>query len=142
MGEWKISDIKVKRIKDFIFFVNEPNYKKELSNKILVRFQHRLEVNTMVHFTLRTVFFYPGKQEEMVSDLHVENVFEIENIGQYLNKKGKYNLPYQILSIIVNLSISHSRALLQKNLAGTVCQELMIPILDADEITKSFFPLE
>jgi transcriptional regulator with XRE-family HTH domain len=25
---------------------------------------------------------------------------------------------------------------------GNVCQELMIPISDADEITKSFFPLE
>jgi hypothetical protein len=84
----KRTGIAVRKIKDFIFFVNEPGYKKELEGNILVRFQHRLEVDKMVSFTLRTIFLYPGNTEEVVADLHVENIFEITDLDYWLINKS------------------------------------------------------
>ncbi|RFM26197.1 hypothetical protein [Deminuibacter soli] len=133
------ADIEVRRIKDFAFFVNESMFDQEKIQTIEVRFQHKLDIMQAISFTLRTVFIYPGV-DDLIADLHVENVFAVNNLEQYSDGKGGYNLPHDLLAIIVGESVSHSRALFQKNIAGTAFQGLNIPMVDAIQMTQSLFP--
>jgi hypothetical protein len=117
-------------------YINDPQkaVKVELGYIMLHNFDHNL-----VNITLRVFAHYADEpNERFLADIHVQNVFEIDNLVQYKTESGIV-FPFDILKSIFGISISHCRALFAKNLAGTPYQQIMLPISDVSEVVKKFF---
>lgn len=146
MEERKIQDTtyaySIKRIKDVSFYVNERLYIDDPLKMIKVELSQTIGVNVennSVNFTLRVFLHYQDSPENILAELYVENIFEVENLKEFVSEKG-LGFPNQLLVSIISMSISHSRALLAKNLHGTVYQTVLIPITNPLEVAQHFFP--
>jgi len=131
-------NISVKLIKELEFgFLNKKNI--DLENITL-----NFSVNTLVEkeidsFTLDTKVTFNDKNDnaELVH-ITVSNVFLVQNISQF-ETDGVFNIPDSILVTFLSLSISHTRALLAKNTAGSVYESLYIPVVNPTEIANQIF---
>lgn len=131
-------NISVKLIKELEFgFLNKKNI--DLENITL-----NFSVNTLVEkendsFTLDTKVTFNDKNDnsELVH-ITVSNVFLVQNIVQF-ETDGVFNIPDGILLTFLSLSISHTRALLAKNTAGSVYESLYIPVVNPTEIANQIF---
>jgi len=131
-------NISVKLIKELEFgFLNKKNI--DLENITL-----NFSVNTLVEkeidsFTLDTKVTFNDKNDnaELVH-ITVSNVFLVQNISQF-EIDGVFNIPDSILVTFLSLSISHTRALLAKNTAGSVYESLYIPVVNPTEIANQIF---
>lgn len=131
----------VKRVKDIYFNINEQLFIPDPTKLIKIELGHRLGFNLLVNqlnFTLRIYLHYDGMDEILV-DMQVDNVFEIQNMQQYQVENQLIVLPQLLITSIVSMSLSHGRALLQKNTAGTVFQDVVLPVTNASAVAEHFF---
>ncbi|HEX3933461.1 MAG TPA: hypothetical protein VHW43_02200 [Puia sp.] len=73
-------------------------------------------------------------------DIQVQNLYEIDNVVGFVNEHNMIVLPEKSIISLLDLSISHTRALLAKNAAGTVYQDSPMPVFDAENAAQLFFP--
>lgn len=86
----------IKRVKEFQFIVNESLF--ELDRKVRIQFQHSTSYHldkNLVALTLRVFYSYDETipPTSLLIDLHVQNIFEISNLKQYLINGKEYVLP-------------------------------------------------
>ncbi len=75
--------------------------------------------------------------------IKVSNLFRISNLKDYSAKdKAHVTLPDATLITMLSLSISHTRALLAKNTAGTTLEQYILPIVNPTEIAKQIFNIQ
>jgi hypothetical protein len=134
--------INVKRIKSRYFSIDEFNIANDAIFK--VEFSHVLKVDSianLIFFDLKVWYSIPenGNQNRVVLECLVQNIFEVANIKSFKQGDGKVNLPDEILINIVSMAITHTRAVVAINTAGTVFQDTLIPVVDPVEATKAFF---
>ena len=133
----------VARIRTVSFMVNESLYvndpTKEIKAELAQIFGIDVDAN-FIDFRLRVYLFYEGKREQLLTDIVVQNVFKIENLKQYCENEQKIVLPPTLIINIISLSVTHARALLCQNLAGTFLQEFVFPITNAVDVAKAFYP--
>lgn len=139
------TDIEVKRIKELAFYINESIFDPNASTPLRIELQQRLAFyipNNIVDFTLRVYYHFPNSKpnEDVLMDIHVQNIFEIEDLGKYQIEETKIKLPPEFIITIIGLSISHTRALLAKNIAGTAFQDQMMAIINPEAVAMHFFP--
>lgn len=134
----------IKRIKEFSFLVNESLF--ELNKPVTVQFQHHtkfgIEENS-IDLTLRVYYSYEAKipPDNVLVDFHVQNIFEVQDLKQYKEKDSEnYFLPESLISSLVGIAISHTRSLMAHNVAGTLYQDNIIPIVDPLKVAKAFYP--
>lgn len=137
--------IQIKRVKALSFFVNESLARFDTPYKL--EFSHTININAdlgLLFFTIRVFYYYPeneGKATDLLLDMHVQNVFLVHDFKQYLEKNdSKVGLPADVWINIVSLSVSHARAILAQYVAGTVLQDSIFPIMNANDIAMKFFP--
>ena len=132
----------VKRVKDIHFSINEQLYVPDPNKIVKIELGERIgfdfEMN-LVNFILR-IFFHYVEEPEILVDFQVENLFEVDNLIRFRNKDGIIILPPQLITSIVGVSLSHGRALLLKNTAGTRWQEIILPIANPMDVAKYFYP--
>lgn len=74
--------------------------------------------------------------------IKVSNLFRISNLKDYSTEdKAHVTLPHTTLITMLSLSISHTRALLAKNTAGTTLEQYLLPIVNPTEIAKQIFKI-
>lgn len=132
----------VKKVKDIYFAVNEQCYVSDPTKIVKVELGERIGFNlelNLVNFILRVFLHYVGEPALLV-DFHVENIFEVSNLIQFRNKDEIMILPPKLITSIVGLSLSHGRALLSKNTAGTRWQDILLPVTNPEDVAKSFYP--
>lgn len=144
MNKKNIPSFGIKRIKQFSFLFNESLVIKD--KPFGIKFQHNTTFNgdsNIVELILRTYYSYEDKipPDNILVDIHVQNVFLVNELKKYQNENFDYILPQDLITAILGISISHLRALLTQNLAGTAYQENIIPIIDTLEVAKAFYPL-
>jgi hypothetical protein len=140
------NSIKIQKIKDISFEIKENLFRE---NDEIIRFHigHKIGFNSEINFVnlkLMVLYSYPDAPNEIVFKIEVENVFEISNLNMYLPKakditSENMKVPSEILIAIVGISISHTRALLAKNLSGTAFGDIYLPVLSSLELAKFFF---
>ena len=134
--------ISVRRIKEQSFTINESLYvsepNKTLSIQIGMQLGFSIQTNLLTLITI-AYYHYPGSVE-MITNIQVQNIFEISDLKQFLVSETEIKLPSTIITKLVDLSISHTRALLAKNISGTVIQENILPITDPKQMAMNFFP--
>lgn len=135
---------RILRVKDISFSVNEvmfnPNYDV---TKMQVRVNCELKYNAEANYLIleMNAFFlyeYPDR-EDIFADIVVHNVFEIANIKEFI-QDTKVILPERLLVTLMGISLSHTRALFSKNIAGTAFNLLILPLIDPLEFSRQIFP--
>jgi hypothetical protein len=132
------------RIKDISFSLHEERLSQDPSKIIKIEFQNIFGFNistNILNLTLRVYFHYEDESPEFtLVDTSVQNLFLVENLKIYQINDSVLDLPIDFLKTLVSLTISHTRAITSKNLAGTAMQGLFLPIVNLEEVTKNFFP--
>jgi hypothetical protein len=145
MIEEKI-EIRIKRIKDVNFYVNEnlldPDSERLIKIELNPLLGFKADDNT-VALIIRVSFHYDGTElspENTLLDIQVQNLYEIDNVVGFVNDQNMIVLPPKSIISLLDLSISHTRALIAKNAAGTVYQDSPMPVFDAENVAQFFFP--
>lgn len=129
----------IKRVKNISFFVDETLFKPNAKIKFTLDrdLKYKLDTN-MVLLNLSCFFhFDDSENKEALARIIVLNAFEVSDLKQFFT--NDIRLPQDLIISMVSMSISHTRALLCENLAGTVYQDIMIPLTNPVEITRHFF---
>ncbi len=132
----------IKRVKDTFFSIKEELYIADPDKIIQIELGERIGFNAetnLVNFILRICFHYENSEEVLV-DIQIENLFEVEDLQRFRNVEGLFILPKDLLISIVGISLSHGRALLAKNLAGTRWQDNLLPVANPEQVAKHFYP--
>ncbi|HWK03232.1 MAG TPA: hypothetical protein VNS58_06355 [Puia sp.] len=132
----------IKRVKETFFSIKEDLYVEDPNKIVRIELGERIGFSAesnLVNFILRIFFHYQDSQEVLV-DINVENMFEVEDLQRFMNEDGIFILPETLLISIVSMSLSHGRALLSKNIAGTRWQDIVLPIANPGQIAKHFYP--
>jgi len=142
MDDKYIPAFRIKRIKQFSFLTNESLAEKD--KFVNIQFQNNTIYygdTNLVDLTLRVLYTYDTKTppDTILVDFHVQNLFEVNDLKQY-KRDTEFILPVNLIIAMLSVSISHSRALLTFNLAGTVYQDSILPIVDPIEVGKAFYP--
>ena len=114
----------------------------ELNKVVRIQFQHNTNYfsdNNLIEIKLRIYYSYDQSPNIVLVDFQVQNVFEVINLKQYFINK-EFILPQSSIAILVSLSISHARALMAKNIAGTMYQENILPVVNPMDVAKAFYP--
>jgi hypothetical protein len=131
------------RIKDLQFNVYEhlfvPN--KGVQINLLQTLGFNIETET-VNLTLGVMLHYiDSSPNEILIEINVQNLFKVENLKNYITENNQLKLPQEAIITLTSLSISHSRALLAKNTAGTAFQDTLLPIMNPVEVATSLNPI-
>jgi hypothetical protein len=138
----QLSFVTVKRIKEISFSINElllDDPSKTIKIDMGQEFGFVLGDN-LVGLTLRMFYHYPNDLQNILAEINVQNIFEIENLKQFLVNETEIKLPKETITTIVGESIAHLRALLAKNLSGTALQEKLPALVDPREVANYFYP--
>lgn len=136
--------ITIKKIKDTYFFINEDLYtagdskllKIELSPLLTFSFE-----GNIVEIKMRVFYHYAdAPMDQILMDIHVQNVFEIPELERFKKDEMDIKLSPELITTLVSLSISHTRALLAKNISGTIYQNNIMSVVDPSAVARYFFP--
>ena len=133
----------IRRVKMTRFFVNEllytPDPNKLVGTDMSPVFGFNVEKN-FVNLTITFFIFYiDSPSKERLAEITLDNVFEVANLNKFISNNIA-NIPDPLLYEIINMSVSHARALFSANLAGTPYQNVIIPITNAQSVIEHFFP--
>lgn len=136
-------DFSIKKVKEFSFTVDEVLF--EESKQANIQFQHNtrfFEDTNLVDLTLRVYYSYDSNipPDHILVDFHVQNIFEVPNLKQYSKNNIDFILPQHLIVSMVSVSISHTRSLMARNIAGSVYEENILPIINPVEVSKAFYP--
>lgn len=83
------------------------------------------------------------ESKKVLVHITVLNSFYIENIKRYLKEDGEtLDIPDLALVTLLSLSVSHTRAILAKNTAGTAYENHLIPVINPTEMAKEVFKIK
>lgn len=134
----------IKKIKDIEFFVDESI---EIKNEENVNINFDVTTNikkpdTSIELLITTTFSESAQNKSFLR-IKVSNLFlvpELLSIPQA--NKDVFSLPDWLLTTMLSLSITHSRALMAKNAVGTKFQNMYIPVVNPNEVAKQIFGLD
>jgi hypothetical protein len=131
------------RVKDISFSVNEKtNVDDPLQQEIKIDLNVQLstvEEKNIIDITTRVFLHHPETPQVVLADTYVENLFEVADIKKFITSKGLM-IPPELLISMLSISISHTRALLAKNISGTFYEDFILPIVDPVSVASHFFP--
>lgn len=134
-------NIKVKKIKDIEFSVNEAvtiENPEEFAIGFELTINIKLEDNT-VELVL-SALFSDKLQGNVFMKIKTSNIFLLLELADFQNPDTNgFDIPDNLLITLLSLSISHTRALLAKNAIGTTFSDLYIPIVNPSEVFKQLF---
>ena len=126
--------LQVKKVKQISFSIDEAAYiDSEINSNIQIHYKSHTDFEKNAYlFTLRITYSYPGS-DRIFMQSEVQNIFEIKDLK---------NLPWDTLKEIVAISISHVRAFMSTNVAGTIFSDVVLPIFDTEQVTRQLFKNE
>ena len=137
-------NFKIKRIKEISFAVNErlfvlPTLDNIIQCRLNCEFNFNVDFNSL--FIDLQAFYYYQKSlnEEQLANIKVQNIFEVIDLKKYF-VEGELLLPAHFIVTIMSMSIAHTRALFSKNTDGTAFGNIVMPIINPTEFSKTLFP--
>ena len=139
----KLPDLSIIKIKESSFFVNEFLFKpnKEVAANLIQKMGFNLE-KELVDFTMQVEHKYMDT-DEVFAFIEVHNFFKIVELKKFVDisvEPNNVKIPPHTLLIMLTLSISHTRALLSKNMLGTPFGNVLMPIIDPMDAALFLFP--
>lgn len=133
-------EMNIVRVIELSFLVNEKIFKEGA----IVEFSFTHRSSWSVHDNMfgidltSSIHYKDDTSRAAILSLTVQNLFFIKNLGGFISEE-KAMIPTDALITMVSLSVSHSRALMAKNSAGTVYSGIILPLINPIEMTQSFY---
>jgi hypothetical protein len=136
--------LRIVQIKTTAFKLSEWYVVEDENKPVNLELQHKigyLPAHNIVVLTVRCYAHYEDEalKDQLLLEIEVENQFFIEGLERFITD-GTDNLPVQAWITMIALSIGHVRALLAEKVRGTRLGNIMLPILDPVEVTKTYMP--
>lgn len=135
--------INIQRIKEISFFIDErniiPNSQRAIKLEIGQQLGFDIERN-LVELVINVFHFYEESRQHKLSEIYVQNVFQIPNLRIYQVKSNEIKLPGELISIAFQASVGHARALMSSHLLGTPLEFELPVLIDGKEIARHFYP--
>lgn len=134
--------IAIKKVKQLSFGIDETAEVPDAED-INVQIEQNLSFSekedTVV--LLLNITFSSKSTEKIIMNGIVQNVFILKDLRRMIDPKqpGILNMPDALLSTLLSISISHSRALLAQSAMGTAFQDIYIPLINPDQLAKELF---
>lgn len=134
--------IAIKKVKQLSFGIDETN-EVPVAEDINVHIEQNLtfsEKDDTIVLLLNITFSSKSSEKILMSGI-VQNVFILKDLKRMIEPKKPdvLNMPDGILSTLLSISISHSRALLAQSAMGTAFQDLYIPLVNPELVAKELF---
>lgn len=134
--------ISIKKVKQLSFGIDEsvevPN-----ADDLNVLIEQNLSFSTKEDtiFLLLNITFSSKSTERVLMNGIVQNMFVIKDLKRMVDPKKPdvINIPDNILSTLLSISIAHSRALLAQSAMGTAFQDIYIPLVNPEQVAKELF---
>jgi hypothetical protein len=141
----KTFQIAIKRVKLLSFGIDESAELPDADDLIVNMekdFSFSEKDNTVV--LLLNITFLSETTERMLMNGIVQNVFTIKDLKRFVDpgNPAVVKLPENILSMLLSISVSHSRALMAQSAMGTALQDVYIPLVNPDQMAKELFDLD
>ncbi|MEO5892108.1 MAG: hypothetical protein ABIQ31_17810 [Ferruginibacter sp.] len=128
------------RVRTMSFFVDETKFRKGVDIKVEFDQNFGLDIeNEIFELRLRVYSFHGDAPSQKLSEIIVMTAFKVEGLADRF-KNERLRLPGNFIISLLNMSISHSRALMAQHTAGTVYQDYILPIVNPLDVAKVFFP--
>jgi hypothetical protein len=142
METFDYKSISVKRIKELSFNINELIFPLE-GNPLRSEISIKLGFNSdskIVELVVRIAYHNSeNTDDQILAEISVQNVFEILDLESYFSNNNLI-LPRPLIATLVGMSVSHTRALFSKCLAGTVLNDNNLILINPEDVAKHFFP--
>lgn len=133
--------ISIIKISDLGFFVNENAAlpaKKAAGLDIRLRVDHNFEEEKL-GFIVEAVFYVQHDRSQVLLSGIVRTDYQVENLKKLQIKDSNVlGIPDQPMITMLSIAISHLRAVLTKNISGTVHKNLILPIVNPADIYHHF----
>jgi hypothetical protein len=83
----------------------------------------------------------PGVEMLPLARALVQHKFVVQGIDQF-EREGKYYLPQGLVSLLITHAYATTRGIILTRGAGTVVENLVLPVTNPDEITKEYLDAE
>lgn len=137
--------IAIKKVKMLSFGIDESNELPAVED-INIQIEQNLSFftkdDTLV--LLLNITFSSKSTERIWMNGTVQNVFTIKDLRRMVDPKNPdlLNIPDNMLSTLLSISISHSRALVAQNAMGTAFQDIYVPLVNPEQVAKELFNQE
>lgn len=131
----------IRKIKVVSFFIDEAAFKNQI-NDFTINYNSKFGFNLaheFVEFTLKVSFFYPNELASAIISIDVQTIFEVENLKKFDDGSNNLNLPLSFTTLMVQLSTSHTRALLGDLTSRSIYNNVILPESNPEEMAKAFF---
>lgn len=138
----KAFQVSIKKVKQISFGIDETAEAPDAGD-LIVNIEQNLsfsEKDDTVVLLLNITFSSKSAEKVLMNGI-VQNVFVLKDLKRMVNKErpDMLNLPEAVLSSLLSVSISHSRALMAQSAMGTAFQDLYIPLVNPDQLVKELF---
>lgn len=137
--------IAIKKVKMLSFGIDESNELPAIED-IDIQIEQNLSFSTKddTLVLLLNINFSSKSTERIWMNGTVQNVFTIKDLRRIVDPKNPdlLNIPDNMLSTLLSISISHSRALMAQNAMGTAFQDIYVPLVNPEQVAKELFNQE
>lgn len=134
--------ISIKKVKQLSFGIDE-SVEVPDADDLNVLIEQNLSFSTKddILFLLLNITFSSKSTDRILMNGIVQNIFVIKDLKRMVDPKKPdvINIPDNILSTLLSISISHSRALLAQSAMGTAFQDIYIPLVNPEQVVKELF---
>lgn len=141
----KTPKLSVKNIKVLSFIIQDKNYDKASKDvKFMLRHDLRFAVEENIISLKFLIIYSHASEANPFFSTEIENVFELTNLHLYAPKEkdvtpDNIQVPEDFLLKVVELSFSHSRALISQNIKGIIPLGLYLPVVDIRDLASHIF---
>ncbi|MBI5540312.1 MAG: hypothetical protein HY951_09665 [Bacteroidia bacterium] len=130
----------ITKIKDVEFFIDEQVDLND-STQITLGFELKTNINPIentVELLLAAIYSLQS-ENKVIMKIRTSNIFLIPELATLKKEENVFDIPDDILTTMLSLSITHTRALLAKNAVGTKFADLILPIVNPTDMFKQLF---
>jgi hypothetical protein len=134
-------NISIFRIKEVEYFINESiELQPDVQVNISFQVTTNIKLDDKTVEILLTAQFAEIKKGIVLLKIKTSNVFSVLELAAF-RKPGNetYDIPDNVMTTFLSLSISHTRALLAKNAQGTKFADMYIPIVNPTDLFNQLF---
>jgi hypothetical protein len=84
------------------------------------------------------VFYHYINDSNKLVDIVVQNIFTIPDLSKYAFDTA-VKLPTILITSLVGMSVSHTRALLSKNISGSALNDANLSLIIPEDVARHFF---
>lgn len=140
----EVVSFRIIRVKDIAFSVNEKIYAPPSEGKnIQVRIDCTLSSNpesSLIIIEIMAFYYYDDSpNQDKLASITVQSFYDIVELKKFFIEE-ELMLPPNLITTLVSISLSHTRALFSKSIDGTAYNGNVLPIINPEEFAKYVFP--